>query len=1030
MIPLTLTIKGLYSYTNKQTIDFTQLTSADLFGIFGPVGSGKSSILEAMTFALYAESDRLNTRDRRYYNMLNLQSKNMYVSFDFLAGKQHREQYRFEVELKRNRNKFEEVSPEKKAARWDAEKEEYIPMDYEGAAERVIGMKYEYFRQTVIIPQGKFRAFIETGSTERSKMFEELFHLEQFDLRDETRFLFQQCREEVSGIQGEINALGEVNKELVKEARKKLNQLEKEKEQVAKETEKEEAHLQQQEQLAQLFGKLQQVEEQLARKQKRLPEMKRLEQKATLYEKADRHFSYPMQEEAGAVKELQTLTTRIGKLERQRKQTQQEVERLEKEYKKAGEEHENLDSYLKSCDDLRLLIQARKLEQDLQQQEAQLKKAETDQDHKQQTASKLQQQLNDLRKKLQDTAAASDQLEELREVSRWYEQQLNLEKQLANRQKEIQEQKEYISSIVEQWKQSVEPALTRNIDLAEAPTVLKKAIACAEEELQQLRKALKVEEQSKALDQYRVTLQPGEACPLCGSTTHAIEAHATNTRQLEKLEKQIQDKDQYKQQLIQHEATTKSVVDQHSREQKRLVQLETDEQEATRLLNEHRLTFSWPAWKDKSPETIRNKITGLQKEVTAQRTLRNQEHTMVKELETTQQAIRQDVDAIARLKANSQMIREKITRSQTDLQVLSYDRLKQCTIQQLEENLKKGRHQVDQIKNNFASSNEALRNATNQFSSTDGQYQNSLKQQQDLERKIKSLQKKLETTCKEQGFSSLGEVKQILAEPLNPAKVRADIDQFQKELHSLEQQQAGYRKELNGNTYQPQQHEEQKQKVSTLKKQWHGLLESCREQQVRLNDLENRLEKKLQLETQLGTKGQRLENLKTMEGLFRSKGFVEFVSSRYLQNLCTLANERFMKLTRQSLSMELDEKNNIVVRDYLNEGKIRSLKTLSGGQTFQAALSLALALADNVRSQNELGKSFFFLDEGFGTQDRDSLRLVFETLKSLKKENRIVGIISHVEELQQEIEVFLQIDKDEEKGSRIKPSWEPGWKNG
>ena len=56
MLPLKLTIEGLYSYQTRQTIDFSELTQAGLFGIFGAVGSGKSSILEAVSFALYGET--------------------------------------------------------------------------------------------------------------------------------------------------------------------------------------------------------------------------------------------------------------------------------------------------------------------------------------------------------------------------------------------------------------------------------------------------------------------------------------------------------------------------------------------------------------------------------------------------------------------------------------------------------------------------------------------------------------------------------------------------------------------------------------------------------------------------------------------------------------------------------------------------------------------------------------------------------------------------------------------------------------
>jgi exonuclease SbcC len=84
---------------------------------------------------------------------------------------------------------------------------------------------------------------------------------------------------------------------------------------------------------------------------------------------------------------------------------------------------------------------------------------------------------------------------------------------------------------------------------------------------------------------------------------------------------------------------------------------------------------------------------------------------------------------------------------------------------------------------------------------------------------------------------------------------------------------------------------------------------------------------------------------------------------------------------------------------------------------------LALALAEKVKSLNRSDQSFFFLDEGFGALDKPSLRTVFETLKSLRQENRIVGIISHVEELQQEIEVHAKVTLDEEKGSLVKYSY-------
>src|SRR5690606_32974376 len=99
------------------------------------------------------------------------------------------------------------------------------------------------------------------------------------------------------------------------------------------------------------------------------------------------------------------------------------------------------------------------------------------------------------------------------------------------------------------------------------------------------------------------------------------------------------------------------------------------------------------------------------------------------------------------------------------------------------------------------------------------------------------------------------------------------------------------------------------------------------------------------------------------------------------------------------------------------------VQTLSGGQTFQASLCLALALAESVQQKAGTRQNFFFLDEGFGSLDRESLQTVFDTLQSLRHGNRIVGIISHVEELQKEIQHNIYVGLDPEKGSLISYSW-------
>jgi exonuclease SbcC len=156
-----------------------------------------------------------------------------------------------------------------------------------------------------------------------------------------------------------------------------------------------------------------------------------------------------------------------------------------------------------------------------------------------------------------------------------------------------------------------------------------------------------------------------------------------------------------------------------------------------------------------------------------------------------------------------------------------------------------------------------------------------------------------------------------------------------------------------------------------------------------------------------------------MKKLFYKAGFVQYVSSIYLAQLCEHANVRFSRMTRGQLRLTMNDKNEFEVIDYLNEGKTRSVNTLSGGQAFQASLALALALADSVQSQAKSDKNFFFIDEGFGTQDNESVNIVFDTLIDLQKENKIVGIISHVEELKERMPISLSVVNDGERGSLV-----------
>jgi len=216
MIPVKLTIEGLYSYQERQTIDFSELTEAGLFGIFGNVGSGKSSILEAITFALYGNSDRLGSKDFAY-NMMNLKSNKLFIEFEFRNA--DNVYYKITREYKRNGKNFDKIV-NSGVVLYKFE-QEWIPQE-NSDVEPILGLSSENFRRTIIIPQGQFKEFIELKPTARTQMMKEIFGLHRYDLQDKVAALNSQNLTNLNQLEGKLSSFEEVSEEKIKELEENL----------------------------------------------------------------------------------------------------------------------------------------------------------------------------------------------------------------------------------------------------------------------------------------------------------------------------------------------------------------------------------------------------------------------------------------------------------------------------------------------------------------------------------------------------------------------------------------------------------------------------------------------------------------------------------------------------------------------------------------------------------------------------------------------------------------------------------------
>ncbi len=233
MKPLLLKISGLNSFLEEQTIDFEKLTKRGIFGIFGPTGSGKSSVLDALTLALYGKIVR-GTKE-----FINDDSDKAYIYFKFAikSGKSEKI-YVVERLYKKSDDKTANAS---KVRLYLIENNENIPIaekvnTVNKAIEDIIGLSFDNFTRSVILPQGKFSEFLKLKGKERREMFEKIFHLEKYgkDMEERLSIKNKDNANKLSDIQSKISVYGDVSNDKLEELTTNIKNLEERKSIVSK----------------------------------------------------------------------------------------------------------------------------------------------------------------------------------------------------------------------------------------------------------------------------------------------------------------------------------------------------------------------------------------------------------------------------------------------------------------------------------------------------------------------------------------------------------------------------------------------------------------------------------------------------------------------------------------------------------------------------------------------------------------------------------------------------------------------------
>ena len=1010
MIPIRLEIEGLYSYREKQVIEFETLTAAGLFGIFGAVGSGKSAILEGILIALYGNPERVSNSGERG-SMINLQHPQVVLNFTFKSGPNNSNIYLARYSVKRNKKDFEKIETashtfyEQVNNEWEAT---------EKSAAELIGMSRENFKQTIIIPQGKFREFIDQKPTERAQMMQDLFGLDRFDLSAQTGSLVKQAREEKIRLETQLKGLEEITSESLQSKQVEFATLS-------------EAHLHAGQLLAKQLGtltkmdgvrksflELQNLKQVQAGLASRLPEM---EEKRRLYRSflSAKTYLRPIWDRITDLEmDLEKYQVSLKECLESKQSFETEIQTLVADEKKFRELNELRPQREGKIRDLRKVLEI----QDLTSKKALA----------QQELDTLAPALAQKTKEIQSIEKEIESLETKKAALPISDPKLLVELKTSQHQlQELQKRRGEVALALQESAGQLTKSITQ---LASYTSHLPEGVKSLEDWLElQKSKVKKLEAirenliRTQGLATHAHLLENGMPCPMCGASEHpnplqsgesakALLQAETDLKQASHALEEIRE-------LLQRKGLEEAQLSNVQKNQEQKLReneiLQNQEQEIWGQLKILELA---------DQEQLRKRIDELEHAFQATETIQQQLNTLRKTSAELRGGLEEAAQKLQEAKLNLQDFLSRIKSKEQEIKDLDF-----CN-PYFEKSISAILGEIARVEENIESAATSLVGIQKHLQKRQIDQSKNLADLQNFQSLVLLTQKRLASSHEEfaemmatHGFQEKEELIRLFQQDLDAEKMDTELRSFDQQVATTNARIEALQTEEGLADYSEERFQALQEEVATAKDREKGLQTQVTLLNQELQEISWKLQEKQVLADAFEKLDIRETNLKELERLFSGKGFVRYVSSIYLRELCNTANKRFRILTKNSLSLEIDDSNTFWVTDYLNGGKKRLLKTLSGGQTFQASLCLALALAEKVKALNQADQSFFFLDEGFGALDKNSLRVVFETLKALRHENRVVGIISHVEELQQEVGVYVQVELDAELGSAISYSF-------
>ncbi|MCP0887654.1 SMC family ATPase [Ligilactobacillus sp. WILCCON 0076] len=1016
MKPMKLHMQNFGPYVDE-TVDFMDFYASPLFLISGKTGSGKTTIFDGMCYALYGKTS---------------------VEVGARSGEEMRSKFAPETEPTLIEFIFEHngviytVSRKMKVTRGGNLKNEKPDLIYKTddnkqevitgitavnkKIEELLGLDVKQFKQVILLPQGEFANFLSANANKKSELLERFFDTEIYK-RIEEKLIFK-------------------SKMLAEKIQQKNNYITKERQSFTFENE-----LTNMEWLDAVYCEIESkntLKSQLKQQEKKLEEMKDTLTEQKIRQETIQADYRKLKEFQKEKEELKEKTPEITKKQERLKQllwaqNNQENWLIMTQNKKRKNELEQ-----KILKNQQLILECKQ-----QQESLELKKPkitiiiQANEDYTQRKKTLLEilpfyATATEQKLKLQETENKMNKKQIT--LQRYEQKMMQVENKVAELKKELVKyddldelQEELLLS-----KNDLKELLQKNKQLSQLikevqenqlklDSLIKEELATKQRVIERQEIYAKLDDEYTRTQIIRLTkkLKPGQPCPVCGAVEHPAIALKEDLKEtdLAKLDKNLAIS---KEQLEREKQLYNQLVGKIDVQRQKLQQIKGKYQsEISDFLSSYALTDETQI--NKFIQAKKNKNAEFEEKFVVKKETSTKMNNQVSDLNNNLEEYRKQAETLKQVvtELNQVRIKQQVNFENTVTRLDSHfsDEIKiKAEISRLSEQQTKNKAQIEEYQNlvNEVSRKQAVARDNITSSTTE---------KKQVEKEIEVSLDKLEIACKQADFSASLELLAELRKHLSEIEiVRSNIMEYEQQAKFVEETLLDLKQRLEN--VQIQDLAEIGEKLSEITQSLVEKRQQLGQQEIELSALQKsatNIATELKKNDELTKK---YEQLITLTEPIQGKGqgkldLQRFVLQQHFQKIIVIANQIMKNLTLDRYVFQINTDSQVgsgtkagLLLDVIDKttGEKRSTETLSGGESFIASLSLALAMAETIQNENGgISIDALFIDEGFGSLDADYLSRAIEYLQTNEDENKMVGIISHVTELKSSIPDRLQV---------------------